>query len=128
MPVSKSRSVIEMLSKARDTQSAKAGTTILEEGATGKLMYVIKSGKVEVRHAGKVLDTLDDGDIFGEISLLEENYLRSASAVALTDCELVPIDQKRFEFLVQQTPFFAVELMRIMADRLLRMNRLATEK
>jgi CRP-like cAMP-binding protein len=38
--------------------------------------------------------------------------------VAATDCEVVPIDAERFTFLVQQTPYFALEVLRIMARRL----------
>jgi len=33
----------------------------------------------------------------------------------------VPIGERRFTFLVQQTPFFAIQVMRIMADRLRRL-------
>ena len=43
---------------------------------------------------------------------------RSATAITRTDAELVPIDEKRFLFLVQQTPFFALQVMRVMAERL----------
>ena len=45
---------------------------------------------------------------------------RSATAVAETDCELVPIDKRRFWFLVQETPYFAEIVMRVMVDRLRR--------
>ncbi len=44
--------------------------------------------------------------------------------VARTDCKLVPIDQKRFQFLVQQTPYFAIEVMRVLVERLRRADRL----
>jgi CRP/FNR family cyclic AMP-dependent transcriptional regulator len=46
---------------------------------------------------------------------------------AATDCQFVPIDAKRFQFLVQQTPHFALQVMKIMADRLREMNRLVLE-
>jgi CRP-like cAMP-binding protein len=49
---------------------------------------------------------------------------RSATAVAKTDCKLVAVDERRFKFLVQQTPHFSLQLMRIIADRLRRMDRL----
>jgi CRP-like cAMP-binding protein len=47
---------------------------------------------------------------------------RSATAVAVTTCELVPIDLRRFLFLVQQTPHFALQMMSLMAARLRRMD------
>jgi CRP-like cAMP-binding protein len=45
---------------------------------------------------------------------------RSASAVARSACGLVAIDKRRFWFLVQETPYFAEIVMRVMADRLRR--------
>ncbi|MEZ4622222.1 MAG: hypothetical protein R2867_42875 [Caldilineaceae bacterium] len=43
---------------------------------------------------------------------------RSATAVAKTACLLAPIGEKRFLFLVQETPYFALHVMSVMAERL----------
>ena len=43
-------------------------------------------------------------------------------------CELVPIDRKRFLYLVQQTPNFALDVMRVMAHRLRHTNQLLAER
>jgi CRP-like cAMP-binding protein len=48
--------------------------------------------------------------------------------VAVTECELVPIDQRRFLFLVQQTPHFALHIMSLMALRLRRMDTQFAQK
>lgn len=53
---------------------------------------------------------------------LIESRPRVASSIVKTDAKLVPIDRKRFEFLVQQNPFFALQLMTIMAERLRKMD------
>jgi CRP-like cAMP-binding protein len=53
-----------------------------------------------------------------------DGHPRVASAVARTDCKLCPIDQKRFQFLVQQTPYFAIEVMRVLVERLRRTDQL----
>jgi CRP-like cAMP-binding protein len=68
-----------------------------------------------------VLETVGPGGIIGEMALINTSA-RSASAIARTDSKLVPITAKRFQFLVQQTPFFALQVMEVMADRLRRMN------
>ena len=57
--------------------------------------------------------------MFGEMALIDREP-RSATAIAETDCELVVIDKRRFWFLVQETPYFAEIVMRVMADRLRR--------
>jgi CRP/FNR family transcriptional regulator, cyclic AMP receptor protein len=55
---------------------------------------------------------------------LIDNSPRSASAVARTPCRLVAINRKRFIFMVQQTPNFSIHVMKVMAERLRRMDGL----
>jgi CRP-like cAMP-binding protein len=98
-----------------------AGTTVLEEGKPGKLMYVVAEGTVDVVVAGHVIATAGPGEIIGELSLIDDRA-RSAAVVAHTDCQLMPVDEKRFLFLVQQTPYFALQVMRVLAERLRKMN------
>jgi CRP-like cAMP-binding protein len=43
---------------------------------------------------------------------------RSATVIAKTDCALLPIDRKRFNYLIQQTPNFALNIMRVISARL----------
>ena len=45
---------------------------------------------------------------------------RSATVLAKSDCKLVPIDMHRFQFLIRETPHFAIHVMRVIADRLRR--------
>ena len=49
---------------------------------------------------------------------------RSVTMLATEDCEVVEIDEQRFQFLVQQTPFFALQIMRLMAERLRHTNQM----
>jgi CRP-like cAMP-binding protein len=103
-------------------RSFKAGDVIFKEGDAARDMYVIKSGRVEIRLGNRLLDTLEANSLFGEMALIEAAP-RSATAVAATDVELVPIGEKQFLFLVSQTPHFALNLMRVLAHRLRHMNR-----
>lgn len=113
---------IKLLKYADTFLSFNASETIFKEGEDGKQMFVVKSGVAELHVAGVVIETLEAGDIVGEMALLD-NHCRSATAIALTDCQLVPIDSERFEYLIRQTPNFAIEVMQVMAERLRRMNR-----
>jgi CRP-like cAMP-binding protein len=92
---------------------------IFDVGDPGDVMYGVKEGEVEIFVGDRVLETIGPGSLFGEMSLIEGS-IRSASARAKTDCQIVPINERRFTFLVQQTPFFALQVMRIMAERLRR--------
>jgi CRP-like cAMP-binding protein len=82
-------------------------------------MYVVRSGSVVMRAGNKLLETIDAGGIFGEMSLIDDSP-RSATVIALTDCELVVIDRERFEAYLRRIPGFAIEVMRVMAERLRR--------
>ena len=100
-----------------------AGQLIFAEGDPAGKMYVVAEGEVEIYVHGHLVETLRAGGVFGEMGLIEQR-VRSAKVVAKTDCKLVPIDERRFAFLVQNTPFFALTIMKIMADRLRRADAL----
>jgi len=68
-------------------------------------------GEVEVERDGKIVETLSGGGIFGEMALIDGSP-RAATARAKTACEVAPITEKTFLFLVHETPFFAIAVMR----------------
>lgn len=114
-------SSLNLVRFAGDYQSFAAGQHIFTEGQQGDLMFVVKEGEVDVVVHGTVVETVGPGGILGEMALIDHNP-RSATAIAKTDCQLVPINEARFQFLVQQTPFFALEVMRVLAHRLRQMD------
>jgi CRP/FNR family cyclic AMP-dependent transcriptional regulator len=97
----------------------KPGEVIFAEGDKGDKMYVIRSGEVEIERHGKVVEKLSHGGIFGEMALIDGSP-RAATARAATPCEVAPITEKSFLFLVHETPFFAIAVMRTLAERLRR--------
>jgi len=102
----------------------KAGQTLFSQGEPGDHMYVVLSGEVDLKIGDTVVETVTEGGIFGEMALIDHRD-RSATAVGKSDGTVVPVNQKRFLYLVQNTPFFAVEVMEVMADRLRRMDETA---
>jgi len=109
-----------ILKRERDVRSIEPGQPIFIEGDVGDVMYAVVEGAVNIVRKEQVLETIGEGGIFGELALLDERP-RSASAIAATtNCKVAVIDLKRFSVLVQQTPFFAIEVMRVMAERLRR--------
>ncbi|MGE5524632.1 MAG: Crp/Fnr family transcriptional regulator [Rhodospirillaceae bacterium] len=102
-------------------QSFKAGATIFVQGAQGRFMYVVDSGQVDVGRNGRTIYTVPAGSLVGEMALIDHGP-RSASAVAKTDCRLIPVDEYRFLVMVQQTPVFALEVMRLLVERLRHMD------
>ena len=91
--------------------------------AKGEEMYVVGEGEVDIIIDGFHFETVLPEGIFGELSLIDQET-RSASAIARTDCNLQVIDKRRFLFLVQETPIFAIQVMKVMANRLRRIDLL----
>ncbi len=102
----------------------RAGDVIFNEGDIGREMFVVRKGRVELRIGNLQLDVVEADETFGELALIDQQT-RSATATALTDCEVVPVDSQRFLFLVQQTPNFALLMLKILASRLRRMDSAA---
>lgn len=76
------------------------------------------SGEVKLVVGETVTETIQSGDLFGEGAFVHEDGLHSETAIAKTDCTLAFLDKRRFLFAVQQTPMFAIEVMRSYSDRL----------
>jgi CRP/FNR family transcriptional regulator, cyclic AMP receptor protein len=104
-------------SEGISTRHFKEGETIFNEGDPAEEVYVIWSGRVGIQLGDRILDTLEANEIFGEMALIDEEP-RSATAIALTDVELVPISELQFLLLVTRKPAFALEVMRVLAHRL----------
>lgn len=115
----------ELFRNDDNRQTFAAGTQIFAAGEPGRNMYVVKDGKVDIVSRGQVLETVGPGGIFGEMALIDKTN-RSAGAVAKTDCTLVLIDERRFLYLVQESPFFALSVMGVMANRLRRVTHLTS--
>ena len=99
------------------TRSFIADDVIFREGHIAEELYVIKSGTVEIHGGQRVLAILKEGDFFGEMALIDPAP-RSASAIAVTDVQLIPISEKQFIELVTETPAFALDLLRILVRRI----------
>jgi len=114
---------LDLFRNETDFRTFPAGATVFAKGAAGDAMYVILEGEVELEIDGKKVATLGPGEVFGEMALID-NAPRIATAVAKSACKAVPVSQKRFLFMVQQTPHFSLQIMRVMAERLRKMDGL----
>jgi CRP/FNR family transcriptional regulator, cyclic AMP receptor protein len=103
-----------------------AGETIVSAGDDAREMYVVRRGRIEIRVNGKPVEEIGESGIFGEMALIDHSK-RSADAVALEASEVIPIDERLFVILVQDTPYFALDVMRILTERLRIMNKKLVE-
>ena len=100
-----------------DAVHFQAADVIFHEGSEGHDFYVVLEGEVDIIHNNHILFTLGPGEIFGEMAIIDST-IRSADAVAKTACKLAVVNEKRFLFMVQQTPYFALTVMKLMSGRM----------
>lgn len=107
---------------AEEARAIKAGEVIFNVGDVANEFYVVRSGQVAVRLGNRTLDLLGDGEIFGEMALIDAGP-RSATVVAETDCIVVPVSEKQFLFMISEAPYFALSVMRVLVERLRHTNQ-----
>ncbi|NET16191.1 MAG: cyclic nucleotide-binding domain-containing protein [Okeania sp. SIO1H6] len=113
---------VELFQKQPGDQTFSPGDVIFEDGQKGDVMYGVMEGVVELFVNGQVIETIKTGDVFGEGALVHEEHTRASTAIAKTECKLAALDQERFLFVVQETPMFALYVIRSYSDRLRRLK------
>ena len=116
-------SILNLFRSAENIQTFSAGETIFTEGTTGREMYVVLKGSVDIRIGNKTLDVTGPGGVFGEMALIDSSA-RSATAIAKDDCTLAIVDERQFLRMAERTPLFTLNVMQILAGRLSRMDAL----
>jgi CRP/FNR family cyclic AMP-dependent transcriptional regulator len=97
------------------------GEVLFSEGEDGDTMLLVIEGRIDVKLGDHTVETVGLHGIVGEMALIA-NAPRSASAVAASSGEIAVIDRQTFLDLVQEVPAFSLYVMRVLADRVRRMN------
>lgn len=95
----------------------KPGDHLFCEGDHGDEMYILIEGEAEITISGMHFENCQPGTFMGELAVIDGSP-RYATVTALNDCKFVVVDTKRFHFLVDEAPKFAIDVMRVMAQRL----------
>jgi CRP-like cAMP-binding protein len=121
--MSKPVTTVIIFQKQPNPQTFAAGQVIFEEGQPGNFMFGIVQGEVNILVNGKVVETIETGEVFGTGVLVGVKN-RTYTAIAKTDCQLASLDEKRFLFAVQETPMFALTVIKNYSERLTRLQRM----
>jgi len=104
-----------------------AGETLFKAGDPGDCMFVLLEGALSVNVGDTVVEHSERGAIVGEMALFDHSP-RAATVTASQPSTLVKLDERRFRYLISQNPFFAMHVMKLLADRIRQMNQLLTEQ
>lgn len=99
-----SKKEIAQISRLMTTVPVGAGHVLTEQGHLGHEFVVILEGEASVTRDGHEVRRLGPGDHFGEIALLDDDHLRTATVVAETDMEIEVLDRREFTRLVEEHP------------------------
>ena len=93
---------------------------LFSEGEPGDRLFIIQKGKVNIT---KIMDNkeiliavLKEGDIFGEMALLE-NKPRTANAITAEDCTFLIVERKNFDAMVATQPSLTTKLITLLSER-----------
>jgi CRP-like cAMP-binding protein len=109
---------LKLLQRKDNFRNFATGEIIFAEGEKAKLMYGIVAGEISISVAGKIVETIKAGDVFGIGAMLHPDHIRTSTATAKTECQIVSFDREHFLFAVQETPLFALEVMKSFSDRI----------
>ena len=112
---------LRMIVAMTTQKTVQKNALVINEGDSSSSMYLIKEGKVNVtvtNEEGKefILSTLQQGDNFGELSLLDDNP-RSANVIALEKCIFLVLKKADFYKLLQSNPGIAIRVIKYLCQR-----------
>lgn len=116
---------LRRLADSTEEQRFMDGAAVVREGDLGDTFYVILEGEAKVVSGTRVVNRLQPGDFFGEISLLDGGP-RTASVVAETPVVAIRVFKRSFDRLLSQEPAVAAEILAVVAGRLRQAERSVT--
>ena len=94
-----------------------AGSIVFNKGDAGSCMYIVQSGVIEMVIGDKVIEVCGPNEAIGFMSMVD-SAPRSSTARVKEACELSLLDQRKFRFMVDEVPNFALYIMGAMARRI----------
>ncbi len=104
-------------SRAGTNVTLPAGSNVFAKGDPGNCMYVIHSGTIEIVIGDKVVEVCGPNEALGFMSVIDGSA-RTSTARVKESAELSIIDTRKFRFMVDEVPNFAMYIMEVMARRI----------
>ena len=111
-----SKSDLKIVARHAETIEVESGRIIVREGDDGDALFVLLSGTASVERAGRQVATLEQGEYFGELALLDP-ATRAATVTATSDAELAVLGLRMFRVLLRELPTLGAKLLGDLAAR-----------
>jgi flavin reductase (DIM6/NTAB) family NADH-FMN oxidoreductase RutF len=109
--------LLEPILASGEERAFQAGETIVRQGAPGDDLYVILEGRVRVERGGRAVESLDRGEFFGEVAVLDGRP-RSADVVAETPVRTLKLSREVVRDALEHEPRAAWAMLQVLAGRL----------
>ena len=93
-----------------------SGKEMAAEGDRGREFFVLLKGEAEVTKGGQRINTMKEGDFFGEIALVTK-MPRTASVTATSDVDVLVITERAFDSLLKKSPEISRSVAEALAER-----------
>jgi CRP/FNR family transcriptional regulator, cyclic AMP receptor protein len=107
---------VDYFKNTKELKSFAAGEALFQAGESDPYMYAVREGEVDIFFNNTLFETVGMGGFVGEKSLID-NLPHTTTAIARTPVKVALVDEQKFLFLVHETPTFALQVMRTMAQR-----------
>ena len=112
-----SKKGLEEVAHIADELDLRKGKMMAEEGDRGREFFVLLEGEADVTKGDKSINTMHEGDFFGEIALVTK-MPRTASVTATTDVRVLVITERDFGSLVKHSEEVARGVAEALAERI----------
>lgn len=114
---------LRLLARSFHIRKFAAGEMVFRQGDVGVGFYLIYSGRVELKYSDSTFTgsdvnivTLEEFDYFGEVALVQDNSIRTVTAVAKEECELLGIFKPDLDKLIHNKPVIAARFLQALAS------------
>jgi CRP/FNR family cyclic AMP-dependent transcriptional regulator len=112
-----SKKELEQVAAVADEIDLREGKELTTEGAPGREFFVLIEGSADVRRKGRKINTMKDGDFFGEIALIS-GAPRTATVTATSPVRALVVTDRDFRTLLRRSPSMQMKVLEALAERL----------
>ena len=112
-----SRRELAEIASIADEIDLPANKQLIREGDRGREFFVLLDGSAEVQKEGRTINTLEQGDFFGEIALVSRSP-RTATVTTTSPVRALVINDRSFRSLLERSPQTQLKVLEALAERL----------